>query len=177
MATPTDAGKQRPPIVLMLVCACVVIAFCAVRVIPAWRRLRHLEKDIAAARLQLEEQRILLPVYTKLLPLVVPRQDNERTTDASRLAQNKIPALQTQLGKLATAMGLRSLAVAPRAESLVSGEKRLEVEWRLAGPITSLRGVLAELAQLDFVEHLGHVRVQRVEHDVEYHLGVWVALE
>lgn len=177
MALPTNTEKQRLPAVLLLVSACVVIGLCVARVYPAFRRVRNLGKDILKAELQLEEQKILLPVYAKLVPLAAGQPAGEQLPSPRRLPHTEIPLLQTELRQLATAAGLRSLAIAPQADSLVSGSKRLEVEWRLTGPITSLRALLGSLATLDYIEHLGYVRVQQEGHDVQYHVGAWIALE
>jgi len=177
MALPTETGKQRLAAVLLLVYACAVTGFCIARVYPAFRRVRNLEKNILKAELRLEEQKILLPVYAKLVPLAAGQPAGEQLPSPRRLPNAEIPVLQTQFRQLATAAGLHSLAIAPRAESLVSGSKRLEVEWRLTGPIKSLRALLGSLAALEYIEHLGYVRVQREEHDVQYHIGAWIALE
>jgi|SaaInlLV_10m_DNA_2_1039722.scaffolds.fasta_scaffold15539_3 hypothetical protein len=177
MASAENTNRQRLPAALVMVYVCIVLAFCAARVYPAFRRRHQIDRDIRKTALELEEQKLLLPAYATLLPLTASRPKEGRSPFLGRLPYTEIPSSQTQLRQLGETAGLRTLAIAPRAESLVSGAKHIEMEWRLEGDIKDLQGVLAGLADLDYVEHVGRVRIQQSEHDIQYHLSIWLALQ
>ena len=165
----------RQSLIYLVLCVLGAVAFLAVGVYPARRVLIDLDKDIGRLKVQVEQQKILYPIYQALETKArTAGEAVETSPDKKGLPQDRIDKLPAILGDIAAQCGLEVLMVTPDARSISADPNLLLVHATVKGKLPDLRGFLIELAALPYTEHLEQLRVYEAKNGKEYSLRMWL---
>jgi hypothetical protein len=154
-----------------------ILAFGLLAIYPNQKSIAGLRMDIRKLEGQLEQQRILFPLYSKLVKkeklkhAMVPPMP-ERT----KLEPRNMDRMPFVFEKMARKNNLELLSVMPDVRSLAEVQGLLSVDARMTGEFSDFRGFLISLGQIPYLEHLETIRIQSVEGVPEFRIKAWLAL-
>lgn len=141
-------------------------------------RYRSLRSDLAAARHDLEEQKVLHPLYRDLAQVLsnAPPAVRKRIGGIP-LARSEIVGVPDRFAKAATASGLMLGAVNPRIGEGRGGGRELHVDVKLSGPYARLQDFLRTLADWPSFIRIQQIEIVQEREPEEFRLAVRLALD
>ena len=137
-----------------------------------------MDETIADLKAQIEEQKILFPLYQKV------REGLTREALEARSAPQKcgLPArrmddLSAIFGGIAANSGLDSWTVVPDVRSLTDDSHFLSVDLTLKGDLFKLHEFLLQLADLSCLENIQELQIVEGSEGKEYFLKVWLMID
>ncbi|MBM4156225.1 MAG: hypothetical protein FJ221_14540 [Lentisphaerae bacterium] len=155
----------------------LVIAIC-VAVVLQVVRYRSLRDDLAAARHDLEEQKILHPLYLDIVQVLSNAPPVDRTHAVETpLARSEIVGVPDRFAKAATASGLMLGSVNPRVGEGRGGGRELHVDVKVSGPYARLKSFLQTVADWPCFVRIQQIEVLQEREPEEFRLAVRLALD
>ena len=145
---------------------------------PAQRRRMKMDEKLVDLNIELQEQRILLPVYAQLkriLSIEVPA--NLIIPEPHALLQERISDIPTIFARHANLSGLELISAAPRIDSMDGESKQLLVVVLCRGEWQFFFNFMIKLQQEPFVLHIEEIDIQMTTAQKEYALHVWIAID
>lgn len=147
-------------------------------VYPDYRKLAALDKNIRQLNAKMETQRLLFPVFQKMLteidiklPEGMPFPKNEK------LSQEQAERIVSLFHELSGRAGLTVAEVSPDVDTTLNGSGFLLMTVVVRGDFFKLREFLIELGNLPYLEKIEQVKLQPVEGGREIRLKLWLAKE
>lgn len=161
-------------IFLVTICVVFLLVLALALLIPSQRRIQNLEQRIAATEAEVEEQKILYPVYSQLLAEKA-RVEGEGLPPMQEgaFSQEDLAGLWDTFEGLAREAGLETVSVQPVSTSV---SDRVQVNGIFTGPLEPFRGFLVQLGTFGYVEHLQEVLIQEVLESREFRVKMWLAI-
>ncbi len=163
---------------VLIITILIVIMFFALYLYSAENILSGLDEDIIQAQNKIEEQKILLTNYQKLLQKspkdfsgVLP------SPSMSRLPQDKIESIPILLKEVAQNSQMIPVSIMLDLNSLTDGLKRISVNIFLKGDVINFRRLLLKLGEIPYIEHIEKVYAQGAFPKKEFELKLWLAIE
>ena len=145
---------------------------------PLQASIHQLDKETAALKARLEQQRELAPLYRDFTTrLTKDEADRLPVPDKTELSLEQVVAIPGQFQKLAQQSNLETIAVAPEVKSFTRDRKFMPVNLILKGRFLNFRRFLMDLERLPCLEHVEEIQIQETAGaQEEFRLKVWVAV-
>ena len=161
----------------LLMCGLGVLAFIAIGLYPSQRSLGALDMEITKVRDNIEEQKVLSPLYKELLEKTqVKGSDVLPSPIKSRLPQDKTEEIPVIFGQIARKCNLEAISITPDVMSLADGSGLLLVNAVMKGNFLDFRKFLIELGGIPYLEHIEEIHIQEAVKGKELRLKIWLVL-
>ncbi len=141
------------------------------------RTLSDLDRDIRKARADIEEQRLMAPLYNDLIEKIKVKTKKHLPFPAkAKLPREQHEQITVIFGDLAKRANLEVVSITPDVNSLAGGSGLLVVNAALKGDYFNFRNYLIELGNVPYLEHLGELQIQTIPGGKEFHLKLWVSV-
>jgi len=141
------------------------------------RSLNDLDRDIRKARADIEEQRIMAPLYNDLIEKIKVKTKKQLPFPArAKLPKEQHEQITAVFGDLARKANLEIVSITPDVNSLAGGSGLLVVNAALKGDFFNFRNYLIELGNVPYLEHLGEIQIQTTPGGKEFRLKLWVSV-
>jgi len=144
---------------------------------PSQMSIIKLGNEIAETKARLEEQKLLIPIYSELLAKSRLKAVPEAPESKEGLASGQVDHLAEMLREVAKKSNIETISVIPDPTSLAGGSNLLNVDVSARGDFFAFRGFLLDLRSLSYVNSFDEVRVQAVSGTKEYNLKMKIALK
>lgn len=172
------SGLPSASVSYLVICSALVLAFLAVAVYPSLRTKDSQDKEIDQIKAQIEDQKVLQPIYTMLLEKL--RQEdaaNLQTVPKTVLSFDQIDQIASLLGEIVKKHGLRLITATPDVKTMAKDAKSIALDVVMKGDFQSFRKVLLELIALPYVEHAEKLQIQEIADGKEFRLKLWLATD
>jgi len=163
-------------VVYFLICGAGIVAFIFLIILPSQKMSAELDSEIAKAHNQIEEQRILRPVFNSLLKQV--KEKNPTSLPAVpkvKLARGEIGKITRQLQEMAQRHGLKLNELKTDVNSAVGKSGFLLMRIDASGEFMKLRDFLIELGTIPALECIEKLQVRPAEASRQFKLKIWLA--
>lgn len=161
----------------MLICAVLVLAFLLIGIYPSKKSLDNQSEEAARLNDQIEDQKILQPLYKGLLERVRSFDSaDSKLPDKGRLAIDQVDQISSIIGGIANKCGFSLVEATPDVKTMSKDSKSLAVRVVMKGEFKSFRKVLLEFAGLSYVEHIEELQIQEGPEGKEFILKLWLSL-
>jgi hypothetical protein len=142
-----------------------------------YRSLNDLESDINKVKADIEEQRVMAPLYKELIEKIKIKTTKHLPFPArAKLPKEQHEQITTIFGDLARKANLEIVSITPDINSLAGGSGLLVVDAALKGDFFNFRNYLVALGNVPYLEHLGEIQIQTTPGGKEFRLKLWVAV-
>jgi hypothetical protein len=168
----------RRSLVYLMICGAGILVFVLGGIFPSYRDMVRMDGSIADLKAQIEEQKVLFPLYRKLLGELTAEKSKSRTNPPkSGLPVRRMDDLSPIFGEIAANCGLEVSAIAPDVKSLVDESHFLSVVLALKGSFFNLHRFLLEVANLPYLWGIEDMHIQEGSAGKEYHLKAWLIID
>lgn len=165
-------------IVLFLVCAAGLLLFFLLVILPSQKLQAEYDRDIAALKSRIEEQKILLPVFKNLLEKSkAPQPAKLPSAGKRKLTRSEVGAAPRLVRQAAENAGLRVKELSLDVNSVADASGRVAVQFAAAGQFAEFRKLLMELAALPYLDSLDEIEIGAAEGGEEISMRILLARE
>ena len=168
---------KLPPrtITYLLICAGILFAS-GFMIIYDHKNIREKETEISAVKVQIDQQKILSPVFKDLIKrskmkapvdLPFPKKEKLPRDDTEKI----LPAFQ----EIAAKSNLKIKSYLPDVESLVDGSEQMMMDVVVKGDFFDFQNFLIQLGELPYLEHIERFKMRPVEGTKEISLRIRIA--
>ena len=176
MANKTRINIAKNSTIYLALCACGVLAFIVLIIMPLQRSLDLLDDEIVQRQEQLAKQRVLFPVYEELFDQLKQKDIKKLPfpdeADLSKEVTSEIPVI---FAEMARRYDLEA-DVIPDVNSIPTGKGILKVRATLQGNFFDFRNFLVELGETPYLRHIEKIEVQPMPEFKQFTLELWLAL-
>lgn len=141
------------------------------------RTLNELDRDIRAIKADIEEQRLMAPIYKEQIEKIQIKTKKQLPFPArAKLPREQHEQITTIFGDLAREAKLEVVSISPDINSLAGGTGLLLVNAAVKGDWHHFRNYLVALGSVPYLEQLGEIQIQTIPGGKEYRLKLWVAV-
>ena len=173
-----STGVPQRSIIYLLICGTGILAFVLAGIYPSYRNMVRMDGSIADLKAQIEEQKILFPIYQNLRQGLTQEALNAQSNPLkSGLPARLVDNLSPIFSEIAANCGLLVSAVTPDVKSLTNDSHFLSVDLTLKGNLFDLRKFLLELAGLPYLEDIEKLQIREGPDGKEYFLKVLLMID
>ncbi|MEW6673275.1 MAG: hypothetical protein AB1427_16360 [Thermodesulfobacteriota bacterium] len=156
----------------------VILIIILLMVYPDYRTLSALDKDIKQLNVKIETQKLLLPLFQKMLTEIdLKLPEGVTLPKEEKLTQEKTEGIVSVFHDLAGKSGLKVVEASPDVESTLNGSGFLLMNIVVKGDFFKLRDFLMALGNLPYLEKIEQVKLQNIEEGKEVRLKIWLVKE
>jgi hypothetical protein len=162
-------------LIYFLICGTGILVFIFLIIIPTQKAAFDLDQDIEKLENQIEEQRILKPVFDGLLKRAKSKNETALpVTKKVKLARGDISKVSETLQDMAQRSGLnlRSISTDVNASG-DAGYLLLRIE--ATGDFMRFRDFLVDLGTIPSLEKIEEIQIRAIEASREFKLKIWMA--
>jgi len=164
-------------LIYLLMFAAGILLFMGIGIYSSKKFSEIKDREIKAIRVQIEGQKIVLPVYKELLKkLQVKAAEALPFPDKNRLSKDKIEEIPKIFEGIAKKCNLESVSIIPDVMSLDRTSGLLLVNTIVKGSFFDFRKFLVNLGGISYLEHIEKIDIKRTMEGKEFGLKIWVAL-
>jgi len=155
----------------------IVTIFLLVIIYPYYRSLGTLDKEIAGMYKRVEQQKVLLPLYMKLVEksgASVP--DKFSLPIRKTVPKNNIDLIPPLIKGIARKSGMQTVMVTPDLTTLSTRKDFLLIYATVKGNYFDIRNFLIELGNVPFIDHIEEIDIRQKATDKECKLKLWFAV-
>ncbi|MBA4395887.1 MAG: hypothetical protein C0394_00635 [Syntrophus sp. (in: bacteria)] len=172
-----ETTMPRQSMIYLGLCLFGVLLFILLGVIPSAFSLNALERKIGDIKFQIEEQKVLAPLYKsasslprKKGPVALPMPAPER------LETSRMHMIPERIGQIARDNNMGILSVSPDLKTITEDGQRLSVEVTVRGDFVNLRKFLLDLNSVPYVESTKEINVQQEKNAQLFRIKLWIAV-
>jgi hypothetical protein len=163
-------------VIYCLVCGAGLIAFIFMIIIPSQKTSAELDRDIQKVNDQIEEQRILRPVFESLLKRARKEDPNELPTAPKfKLASGGINETTDLLREIAGRHNLEIKDISTDVAALMKNTENMLMQINLTGNFMQFRDFLLDLSAISALEQIEEIKIRAIEGTREYILRIQMA--
>ncbi len=165
-------------LIYFLICGAGIIIFVILIIIPAQKTSAELDGDIEKLNARLDEQRILKPVFDKLLIQVNKRGVTTLPAPKKvKLARGDIHKISEHLLETARRYDLTLRDIQTDVKALGNNAEFLLLRIHATGDFKKFRAFLVDLGNLPSFEQIEEIQIRAIENSREFKLKIWLAQE
>jgi len=164
-----------------VVCCGGLLGFYLLSILPHQQATDQITDQINALKTQIDEQRLLGPIYHRFTELLVGTQP-EGLGDLpfpspDRLKPEQVAGIETLFRQLAEQNQLNLQRIGSDLNSMISETGELKLTLEITGALNNLREFMLKLAELPYLNHVGRIEVRRESGPQGLHmeLDIWLA--
>ena len=162
----------------LLIGAGLLLVFAAATILPVLQDIGRTNMAIATARVDIERQQMLHPVYDEIQEIVhQPLPEGLPMPDPETLSEADISGVEPLLDQAAQRAGFTAREIAPDPSSLVEDARYLLVNASFQGEMAGLRTFMIELGAIPVLTHVEQMRIEESFGATLFHFRLWMALE
>jgi hypothetical protein len=163
-------------IIYCLVCGAGLIAFIFMIILPSQKTSAELDRDIQKVNDQIEEQRILRPVFESLLKRAKQEDPTQLPTAPKfKLASGGINEITDVLREIARRNNLEIKDISTDVAALMKNTKDMLMQINLTGNFMQFRDFLLDLSAISALEQIEEIKIRAIEGTREYNLRIRMA--
>ena len=163
-------------LVYFLICGVGILAFVFLILIPSQRTSDELDRSIKKLHSQIEEQRILKPVFDSLLRHIKDKNPTSLPATAKvKLSRGEIGQVTRQLQQMAQRHGLKLNELKTDVNAAIGKSGFLQMRIDATGEFMKLRDFLIDLGTIPALECIEEIQVQAVKASRQFKLKIWLA--
>ena len=163
-------------VIYFLVCGAGVIVFIFLIIIPNQNTSAELDQEIVKLNDQIEQQRILRPVFVSLLdrakqknPTVLP------ATKKGKLERGDISKISELLQDMAGRHDLKIQDIRTDVAEIMNNTGYMLMRIHTTGDFMNFREFLVDLGTIPALDQIEEIKIRAIEGDREYKLRIWLA--
>ena len=168
----------RRSIIYMVVCGGGVLLFCLIGILPNFKALASLDAEIGTLHQKIREQKILFPVFKKMLARIEqPGTALTAATARKKLKRDQIVVFTDQIKTVAESNGL---AIDENRVDIRRFQEKsgfLEMNFSMNGSLDGFRSFLIQTIDLPYDIRIGRFEIQPITQNKRFQLSFWLALE
>ncbi|MBN2515919.1 MAG: hypothetical protein JXC33_07795 [Deltaproteobacteria bacterium] len=155
----------------------IVVIFLLVIVYPYYQSLGTLDKEIAGMYKNAEKQKVLLPLYMKLVQKSEASVPDKLSLPIRKsLPPNNIDLIPPLIKGIARKAGMQAVMVNPDLTTLATRKDFLLIYATVRGSFFDVRNFLIELGKVPYIDHIEEIDIQQKMTDKECKLKLWFAV-
>ena len=156
----------------------MIVIFIFLTIVPTQRESAALDSRIEKLNSQIEEQKILKPIYQNLLKKVqLAPPEGIVPVQKKKLEKSETDEIAGRLNDMAVRHNLILAKYTPKVETIISGSGLFMVDFRLKGAFIDLQPFLMELCQTPYLERIEHFQIRAVRESNQFQFRIWLAYE
>ena len=161
-----------------VLCGVGLLALLLIAIFPRYITLTELDKQITSLNADIEEQKILYPVFKDLLKKALAKApEGLPFPEKVKLERDKTDKIALTFQELAEKSNLKIEEIITDVDSLIDDSGFLMLNVILKGDIFDLRNFLVKLGELQYIEHIERVQIRALDKSKEMRLKLWIARE
>ena len=163
-------------LIYFLICGAGILVFVLLIIIPTQQTSAELDRDIEKLNARINEQRILKPVFDKLLKQVKKKgQTQLPVTQKVKLARGEINKISERLLEIARRYDLQLQDIQTDVNALENNAEYLLMHIHVRGDFIKFRDFLVYLGNIPSLEQIEEIDIRAIENSREYKLKIWLA--
>jgi len=165
-------------LVYCFICGAGIIVFIFLIIIPSQKTSAELDRDIKNINDQIEEQRILRPVFDSLLKRAKKEDSTDSPltqTQAFKPASGDINAITDLLREIAQSHDLVMKDISTDVTALMKNTGTMLMQINITGDFMKFRDFLIDLSAISVLEQIEEIQIRAVEGTREFDLKIRMA--
>ena len=166
----------------MVVCLGGIMGFYLLSILPHQQAADQMEHQIDALKKQIDEQRLLAPIYnrfTQLMGEIQPAPTGGDLPFPARelLSPEQVAGIEPLFRQLADQNQLRARRIGSDLNSMIGETGELKLSLEMMGTFSNLRAFMLKLGELPYLTHVERIEIRR-ESGVQgllMELDIWLA--
>ena len=150
---------------LVVLCFGGILGFYLMSILPHQQAAERLDSQIDALKTQIDEQKLLGPIYsrfTRLLGETQPESMGDLPFPApGRLTPEQVAGIEPLFRQLAEQSQLKVRHIGSDLNSMISETGELKFSIEILGAFSKLRGFILKLGELPYLTHIERIEVRR----------------
>lgn len=169
----------RQSIVYMVLAIAIVLIFIFAGILPMQKTLIGLDKQVADSQNQIEEHKVLSPIYKALEQSLLQAQSLQTRTMPSevRLARSEISTIPVKMKSLASSVGMNLTSVIPETGSMTNDSNIMPLRIVLKGEFFNFRKFLIALGGIPYVLSIDEMSIRQADPNQEYTVKMYIGLK
>jgi len=162
-------------LVYCFICGAGIIVFIFLIIIPSQKTSAELDRDIKNINDQIEEQRILRPVFDSLLKRAKKEDSTDSPltqTQAFKPASGDINAITDLLREIAQSHDLVMKDISTDVTALMKNTGTMLMQINITGDFMKFRDFLIDLSAISVLEQIEEIQIRAVEGTREFDLKI-----
>ena len=169
---------QFHSIISYVLCGVGLLALLLISILPRYITLAQMDKQITSLNADIEEQKILNPVFKDLLKKALSKApEGLPFPEKVKLERGKTDKIALTFQELAKKSSLEIEEIITDADSLIDDSGFLMLNVAVKGDVFDLRNFLVKLGEVQYIEHIERVQIRTVDKNKEMRLKLWIARE
>lgn len=161
-----------------VLCGVGLLALLLIAILPRYITLSELDKQITSLNADIDEQKILHPVFKDLLKKALAKAPvGLPFPEKVKLERDKTDKIALTFQELAKKSNLKLEKIITDVDSLIDDSGFLMLNVILKGDIFDLRNFLVKLGEVQYIEHIERVQIRALDKSKEMRLKLWIARE
>jgi hypothetical protein len=163
-------------LIYFLVCGGGILVFILLIIIPTQQTSAELDNDIEKLQVRIDEQRVLNPIFDKLLMQVKKESPtNLPTIKKVKLARGGISKISEQLLGMARRCELNVRDIQTDVNAMKTDDKYLRIHVHATGEFLKFRKFLMDLGRIPSLEQIEEIHMRAIEAGREFRVKVRLA--
>jgi cell division protein FtsL len=163
-------------LIYFLICGAGILVFVLLIIIPTQQTSAELDRDIEKLNARIDEQRILKPVFDKLLKQVKKKgQTKLPVTKKVKLARGEINKISERLLEIARRYDLQLHDIQTDVNALENNAGYLLIRIHATGDFKKFRDFMVDLGAIPSLVQFEEIRIRAIENSREFKLKVRLA--
>ncbi len=163
-------------LIYFLICGTGILVFVLLIIIPTQQTSAELDRDIEKLNARIDEQRILKPVFDKLLKQVKKKgQTKLPATKKVKLARGEINKISERLLEIAQRYDLQLHDIQTDVNALENNAGYLLIRIHATGDFKKFRDFMVDLGAIPSLVQFEEIRIRAIENSREFKLKVRLA--
>jgi hypothetical protein len=163
-------------LIYFLICGIGIIVFVILIIIPAQKTSAELDGEIEKLNARLDEQRILQPVFDKLLKQVKKKDATELPAPKKvKLARGDIHKISEHLLETARRCEFTLRDIQTDVKTVENNAEYLLIRIHATGEFIKFRDFLVDLGNIPSFERIEEIQIRAIENSREFKLKIWLA--
>jgi len=156
----------------------IILVISMLMIYPDYRTMATLDKNIQQLNAKLETQKLLFPVFQKMLTEIdLKLPEGVSIVKEEKLSQEQAAGIVPVFYELAGRFEVKVVEASPDMDSTLNGSGLLLMNIVAAGDFFKLREFLITLESLPYLEKIEQIKLQDVDGDKHVRLKIWLAKE
>ena len=158
------------------ICGAGIIVFVLLIIVPTHKTSAELDRDIEKVNARIEEQRLLKPVFDKLLKQVKKKGPTKLPApQKAKLARGGIKKVSEHLLEIARRYDLTLRDIQTDVKVLENKVEFLLLQIHATGDFKKFRDFLVDLGTIPSLEQIEEIHIRAIENSREFRLKIWLA--
>jgi len=171
-----DSILPTQSLIYFLICGAGILVFVLLIIIPTQQTSAELDRDIEKLNARIDEQRILKPVFDKLLKQVkIKGRTKLPATQKVKLARGEINKISERLLEIARRYDLQLHDIQTDVNALENNAGYLLIRIHATGDFKKFRDFMVDLGAIPSLVQFEEIRIRAIENSREFKLKVRLA--